>query len=51
MEGKVESRSEVPEPGTKQEAGLQATLGIGHIWAVGFRFMLCEALLKPGWQD
>lgn len=51
MEGKVETRSEVPEPSAKQEAGLQATLGIGHIWAVGLRLMRCEALLKPGWQD
>ena len=43
IEGKVESGSEVYEPSAKQEAGLQATLGMGHIWTLGLRLKLCQA--------
>lgn len=39
----VESRPEVHEPSAKQETGLEATLGVKHIWAVGLIYRLCEA--------
>lgn len=35
MEGRVEFRPEIHEPSAKQEAGLEATLRVKHIWAVG----------------
>lgn len=51
MQREVEFRLEIHEPSAEQEARLEATLGVGHIWAVGLRFTLCGALLKSGWQN
>lgn len=41
--GEVESRPEVHEPSAKQDTGLEATLGVNHVWAAGLRYRLCEA--------